>query len=160
MFWCAAPATAGTVTFVDDVLRYGPAGGDLLLEVAFYPTGASVPTHVRAQGNEGVVAGSGCSSVPQPTSDNPNVPQASDLLCALDPSEPGSWRQVRYRLNLGPGDDLARVGLFQDFGSKPRGVVFGGAGHDELSSYDRVYGGRGADDLRGHLVYGGPGQTA
>ena len=60
-------------------------------------------------------------------------------------------REVRYRISLGDGLQDVEVGGFI------RGVIYAGAGDDEVIPGDRVYGGPGDDTLHGGTVYGGPG---
>jgi hypothetical protein len=140
--WCIAPAAADTASFEDNVFRYRAGPGDLFFTVELHLVPDKSPTHLELHVQAPVTTGPGCTA--EQTRFEGIL--GTQVRCPL--STPPS--AVRYRLSLGQTHD--RVG-----GAGLRGVLFAGAGDDEIDGGDRAYGGPGNDLLDGRRVYGGPG---
>ena len=148
----AASVIAGTATYQDRVFRYRAVSGEnvvLRFGTGYYDETSSRPKYMWAETRAAPSVGSSCSVWPYDWPYN----TIFEVFCALTSSE--TEREIRYRVSLSDGDDL--VDVVGDFAA---GVVYGGAGGDNLGEYGkygRIFGGSGNDLLAGPIAYGGPG---
>ena len=120
-FCYAAPATADTASFEDNVFRYraGPDTFTLSLDLHLVPQGADHPTQLEARADVAAVTTEpGCNAVlvaPVSMLFEPST----RVVCPL-PGPVGGRRVVRYRLSLTQSSDTVRVG------GDLKGVAFAG----------------------------------
>jgi hypothetical protein len=156
----APSASAVAITFDGALLRYREREGAVQVRLERYPMYGAPVTHLVLtsspyfSGEAGQDTVFGCAG--PPASDSGQL----RLTCPLTspPADP-----VSYRFSLEGPDPMRGYGTDDQVAfaftslQEMRGVVYGGAGNDIVSGGDRVYGGRGHDDLDGARVYGGAG---